>query len=144
MVHVNVLVCDDVVEMRSILCEVLGDAPAIDVVGEADNGSACVELARRLVPDVVLLDVSMPGMDGLEAIRLIASELPDTGIVIFSGFGGRWMREIALGVGADRYLEKGSELSELISAVVEVADARHGALSATAPAKRALGPPCPP
>jgi DNA-binding response OmpR family regulator len=75
---------------------------------------------------VVLLDLSMPEMDGLETIPAISSAAPDTGIIVFSGFAAERMREAALQGGADLYLEKGLPLDEVISAVREVAGMRRG------------------
>lgn len=121
---ISVVLCDDVAEMRSILRDVLAEDPSIAVVGEAENGRDCLRMIIRLEPDIVLLDLSMPDMDGLEAIPLIVKNAPRTGIIVFSGFGGRRMGDVAVGMGADRYIEKGTELHELAAAVIEVAESR--------------------
>jgi DNA-binding NarL/FixJ family response regulator len=122
--RISVVLCDDVAEMRSILHDVLAEDASIAIVGEAENGRECVQLLSRLEPDIVLLDLSMPDMDGLEAIPLIIKNSPRTGIIVFSGFGGKRMGDAALGMGADRYVEKGTGLHELAAAVVEVAASR--------------------
>jgi DNA-binding NarL/FixJ family response regulator len=80
----------------------------------------------ELQPDVVLLDLSMPEMDGFETLLAIASSAPNTGIIVFSGFAAERMREPALENGADLYIEKGLPLDEVISAVRDVASARRG------------------
>lgn len=77
-------------------------------------------MIAELQPDVVLLDLSMPEMDGFETIPTIASSAPCTGIIVLSGFSAQRMREPALRNGADLYLEKGLPLDEVISAVREV------------------------
>jgi DNA-binding NarL/FixJ family response regulator len=122
---ISVFVCDDVPEMRAILRDVLAEDAAVSVVGEADNGRDCVRLIGRLQPDVVLLDVSMPDMDGLEAIPQIATVAPRTAIIVFSGYGANRMGDVALRLGADRYMEKGAQIAGLASAVREVAAGRQ-------------------
>jgi DNA-binding NarL/FixJ family response regulator len=124
---ITVVLCDDVAEMRAILHDTLTDDPTVTIVGQADNGKDGVRIIQELQPDVVLLDLSMPGMDGLEAIPQIATLAPRTGIIIFSGFGGSRMGKVALGLGADRYIEKGTRLDELAAAVREVAETRLAA-----------------
>jgi DNA-binding NarL/FixJ family response regulator len=101
------------------------DEHEFSVVGEADNGHDAVRGAAELRPDVVLLDLSMPGLDGLEAIPLIAQSSPATGIVVFSGFAADRMRQAAIARGADRYIEKGEPLVALAAIVREVAEARR-------------------
>jgi two-component system nitrate/nitrite response regulator NarL len=123
--RISVVLCDDVAAMRSILHDVLAEDSSISIVGEAENGRDCVQLLSRLEPDIVLLDLSMPDMGGLEAIPLIVKNSPRTGIIVFSGFGGKRMGDAAIGLGADRYVEKGAALHELAAAVVEVAASRH-------------------
>ena len=117
---VSVVVCDDAPEMRAVLQDVLSEDQALRVVGETDNGQACVELIADLQPDVVLLDLSMPVMGGLEAIPHIMSVAPQTAIVVFSGLGAGRMQELALALGADLYIEKGTPLDELCTALRQV------------------------
>jgi DNA-binding NarL/FixJ family response regulator len=123
---ISVVVCDDVSEMRKLLRYALEADPSMRVVGEAGNGRDGARVIAELQPDVVLLDLSMPEMDGLETIPAISSAAPDTGIIVFSGFAAERMREPALQGGADLYLEKGLPLDDLISAVREVAGRRRG------------------
>jgi DNA-binding NarL/FixJ family response regulator len=124
--RISVVVCDDVAEMRLLLRYALEEDPALSVVGEADNGRDGARVIAELQPDVVLLDLSMPEMDGLEAIPEIVSSAPRTGIIVFSGFAAERMSAPAINSGADRYLEKGVPLDAVISAVREVADSRRG------------------
>jgi DNA-binding NarL/FixJ family response regulator len=123
---IRVVVCDDVSEMRKLLRYALETDPGMQVVGEADNGREGARVIAELQPDVVLLDLSMPDMDGLETLPEIASSAPGTGIIVFSGFSAERMREPALKSGADLYIEKGLPFDELISAVRGVAGARRG------------------
>ena len=84
------------------------------VVGTAPDGSAGVELVRAERPDLVLLDLAMPVMDGVEALPLIRELVPDGRIVVLSAFAGP-MREQMLAGGADDYLEKGTPLKEIVA-----------------------------
>ncbi|MCW3065917.1 MAG: response regulator transcription factor [Solirubrobacterales bacterium] len=117
---IRILVCDDVPEMRAILREMLGEEPDMSVVGEAGNGGTSVARAAELDPDVVLLDLSMPGADGLEVIPLLRESAPGAKIVVFSSLGAERLRGIAMSLGADRYVEKGAPLDTLVAAVREV------------------------
>jgi DNA-binding NarL/FixJ family response regulator len=130
---VRILVCDDVPEMRQLVRFALEEDLEQVVVGEASDGSEAVERTRDLRPDVVVLDLSMPEMDGLQAIRLLSEAAPRTGIVIFTGFGGPVMRDQALSLGADAYVEKGADLEELRSAVAEVGRRKAGLPSSLGP-----------
>jgi DNA-binding NarL/FixJ family response regulator len=123
--RIDVVLCDDVAEMRALLRTALEDDPSIKVVGEAGSGLDAARIIAELHPDVVLLDLSMPGMDGLEAIPAIAQSSPHTGIIVFSGFGAERMRRLALERGADLYVEKGEPLEVLFAAVRQVAEARR-------------------
>jgi DNA-binding NarL/FixJ family response regulator len=123
---IRVVLCDDVTEMRKLLRYALETDPRLQVVGEADNGREGARVIAELQPDVVLLDLSMPEMDGFETLLAIASSAPDTGIIVFSGFAAERMREPALENGADLYIEKGLPLDEVIAAVRDVASARRG------------------
>jgi DNA-binding NarL/FixJ family response regulator len=122
----RILICDDVPALRQLVRFALEEDVDQVVVGEADNGQAAVEFVRDLRPDVVVLDLSMPDMDGLEAISQMLEVAPRTGIVIFTGFGGPTLRDRALSLGADAYVEKGADLDELRSAVADVARRKVG------------------
>ncbi len=116
----RVLVVDDHPLTRDALAALLVQG-GFEVVGEAADGEEALELAERLQPELVLLDLSMPGMDGLEALPLVRSAAPAAAVIVFSGFAADRMREPALALGAARYLEKGEPLSAVRAAVREVA-----------------------
>jgi DNA-binding NarL/FixJ family response regulator len=123
---IRVVVCDDVADIRALLRASLEADTDLDVVGEADNGLDGIRIVRELEPDVVVLDLSMPGVDGLEAIDAFAEACPGTGIVVFSGFGAGRMRELTLRLGADRYVEKGEAIGAVSEAVRTVVRERRG------------------
>ena len=116
----RVVLCDDVPELRTLMRFALEEEGDLVVVGEAGDALTGVERITDLQPDVVLLDLSMPGMDGLEAIPLIRARSARTAIVVFSGFAEERMRGPALEVGADRYVEKGADL-DVVRAIVREA-----------------------
>ncbi len=117
---ISVVVCDDVPGMRRLARIVLEEEGDIEVVGEAADGRAAVQEARRCQPDVVVLDLSMPEMDGLEAIPAIHEAAPRTKIVVFSGFADERLAATVLSRSASRYVRKGQPLDDLRRAVREV------------------------
>jgi DNA-binding NarL/FixJ family response regulator len=124
---VRVFLCDDVPDIRMLMRFALEEDPSLNVVGEADDGVAAVEGIASMQPDIVLLDLSMPGLDGLEVIGRLREVAPRTGIIIFSGFAADRMSVVALDQGADRYLEKGEPLDTVRRVVLEVAEERRAA-----------------
>ena len=125
---ISVVLCDDAAEVRSALHNVLALDSSIVIVGEADNGRGCLEVVGQLDPDIVVIDLSMPEMDGFEAIPALVREAPRTGIIAISGLGGDGTRETVIRLGADRYLEKGSAAAgELAAVVSELARVRAAA-----------------
>ena len=118
---ISVVVCDDVPELRRLARAVLEEEGEMEVVGEAGDGRTAIEVIERLQPEVVVLDLSMPELDGLEAIPLIHQVAPNTEIVVFSGFEEGKVAEVALQLKASRYVRKGAPLEELRSAVRELA-----------------------
>ena len=118
---IRVVLCDDVAELRRLVREVLEESAGIEVIDEAGTGRECVRITSERRPDVLVLDLSMPDMDGLEALPLISQGSPGTGIVVFSGFAADRMRAPAMQLGADCYIEKGAPLDSLAAAVHDVA-----------------------
>jgi DNA-binding NarL/FixJ family response regulator len=114
---IRVFLCDDVEAFRALMRSSLADDPRIEVVGEAADGEEGVERVADLQPDVVLLDMSMPRVDGLEAIPHIRRRAPSTSIIGLSSHGAARMAEPWLAKGADAYLEKGVELDEIRAAI---------------------------
>jgi DNA-binding NarL/FixJ family response regulator len=118
---VNIYLCDDVPELRQLLRIILEEDPELRVVGEAGDAEIGIEEIAELQPNVVLLDLSMPGMDGLEALPLIRRAAPGTAVIVFSGFTEARMASLVLERGADRYIEKGEPLERVREAVRELA-----------------------
>jgi DNA-binding NarL/FixJ family response regulator len=120
-VTVSVVVCDDVPGMRRLARIVLEEDGDLEVVGEAADGRTAIQEIQRLQPDVVVLDLSMPEMDGLEALPVIHEVAPRSRIVVFSGFDDEKLADAALSRSASRYVRKGAPLHELRQAVRSVA-----------------------
>jgi DNA-binding NarL/FixJ family response regulator len=117
---IRILLADDHNVIRTGLRLVLERQPQFEVVGEAGDGRQAVAAAQTLSPDVVVLDIAMPNLNGIEAARQIAAKLPRTGIVILSMHSDESYVLRALKAGARAYLLKDSAESDLISAIIAV------------------------
>ena len=118
-VSTRVLVVDDHMMVREGILSFLDQFEDISVVGEAENGIEAVEKARRLAPDVVLMDLMMPGMDGVEATRRIKAESPKTRILALTSFCTDELVFSALMAGAVGYLLKDSDPRNLVRSIRE-------------------------
>lgn len=118
---IRVFLVDDVPELRLLVRLTLEEDPDIEVVGEASNGRDGVEGVAAADPDVVLLDLSMPDMDGLEAIPLMRERAPGSRLVVLSGHEAGRVSLEALDQGATRYINKASDLGTVRQVVREVA-----------------------
>lgn len=117
---IRVLVVDDHAIVRKGICALLATEPGIQVVGEAKEGQEAVSKTARLRPEVVLMDLVMPGMDGLEAIRRILTDQPEVRILVLTSFAGDDKIFAAIRAGALGYLLKDSGPEELILAIKQV------------------------
>jgi DNA-binding NarL/FixJ family response regulator len=117
---IRVLIVDDHSLMRETVRSFLESVPGIEVVGEAENGRVAVQLARDKKPAVVIMDVIMPEMDGIEATRLITTEMPEVKVIVLSIHCDEGYREILCQAGASRFVSKASAFEELIRAIEAV------------------------
>lgn len=118
----DVLIVDDAEDFRDLLRLSLARNTRINVVGEATNGEEALTEAAARHTDVVILDLSMPVMDGLEAAPLLKQENPGVKIVVLSGFRASDLAAKAVAAGADAYVEKSAVFTELESAIFAVVD----------------------
>lgn len=115
--RIRVLIADDHIIVRSGLRLLLETEPDIDVVGEASEGREALNLVEKHLPDVVLMDIAMPGMDGLEATRRIKASWPQIQVLVLTMHRSDEYFFEMLKAGASGYILKGAETSDLIHAV---------------------------
>lgn len=118
---IRVLIADDHILLRAGLRALLNTADDFEVVGEASDGAEALDLARELQPDVVLMDMSMPGCGGIEATRLLREARLDVNILILTVHEDKSLLQEALRVGASGYILKRALESELVNAIRAVA-----------------------
>lgn len=118
---IRVLVADDHSIVRSGLAALLHDDPDVEVIGEAVDGVMALEMSRRLKPDVVIMDVTMPRMNGIDATRLIVKELPKVRVIGLSMHSHEQMADSMQRAGAVAYLHKGGPPEALIAAIRQAA-----------------------
>lgn len=121
MEEIRVLLADDHTVLRQGIAQVLESQADMTVVAQAQNGLEAINLAKEYRPDVALLDINMPAMDGVEATWRITSELPETGVIILTMYRRDDYIFEAIKAGASGYLLKEVELSELLRAIRAVA-----------------------
>jgi DNA-binding NarL/FixJ family response regulator len=114
--RVRVLIVDDHPEIRKIVRSTLQLHPDFEVCGEAENGAEAIEQAKKLKPDVVVLDVTMPVMNGFEAAREIRARVPESAIVILSQYADERFVEEARKVGVRAYVAKSKAGEALVKA----------------------------
>jgi len=118
-----------VVDDHDIVCagirRLLADEDDIKVIGEANNGEDAIRMAKELEPDVVIMDVKMPGIGGLEATRKMVSHQPQVRIIALTVYGEEPFPSRLLQAGASGYLTKGSSIKEMITAIRLVVSGKH-------------------
>lgn len=119
--EISVLICDDVGAMRMLLQVVVDLRPGLRVAGEASDGNEAVAEAKRLQPDVILLDLSMPVRTGFDALPEIRQVAPNAKVIVLSGFVASTTAASVLALGASRFIEKGADPDEIATAIEEVA-----------------------
>ncbi|MCS6965530.1 MAG: response regulator transcription factor [Candidatus Kapabacteria bacterium] len=118
--HIRIVIADDHEIVRVGLRHILSKHPNIELVGEAATGEEVIALARHHRPDVVLLDIVMPRVNGIEATRILRSMLPETRIIILTSYEDAFHVEQALRAGAHGYLTKTMQPQELLEAITAV------------------------
>ena len=115
--RINVLIADDQTLFREGIKDLLGGEKLINVCGEAVDGNEAVRLAKKLKPDVILMDIKLPALDGISATRQIREQLPQVNILILSSYEDEAHVLEAIQAGANGYLSKMLPASELIMAL---------------------------
>jgi DNA-binding NarL/FixJ family response regulator len=114
---IKILLADDHKIMRDGLRSLIEKQPGMEVVAEAENGRTAVKLTRRFRPDVIVMDINMPDLNGIDATRQIVAEFPGTKIIAFSMYTDHQFVANALKAGVSGYLEKDSAFEELDRAI---------------------------
>lgn len=117
---IRILIADDHGVMRAGLRAMLESEPSVEVIGEATNGEEVLDLARQLQPDIILLDIGMPGMDGIEATRRLTKLAHPVKVLILSVYEDESLLREAIRVGASGYIVKRAAGDELIGAIQAV------------------------
>ena len=117
---IRVLVVDDLELVRSGISRLLADAEQIDVVGQAASGEEAIVMSRELEPDVILMDINMPGIGGMEATQKILQRQPEIQIVALTVYDGDPYTSRLMKIGASGYLTKGAHLDEMLRAIIKV------------------------
>ncbi|MFH1136110.1 MAG: response regulator transcription factor [Pseudomonadota bacterium] len=117
MSRTRILIADDHMVVREGIRQILCREPDIELVGEASDGLEALELTRRMRPDVIILDIGMPGVSGLEAIGLIRETSPQTAVVVLTMHGKESMVHRMLEAGALGYVLKASPAQDVIAAI---------------------------
>ncbi len=115
--NVTVLIADDQTLFREGIKDLLEDEKGIEVVGEASTGPEAVALAKKIKPDVILMDIKLPQMDGVSATRIIRKDCPQTNVLILSSYEDEAHITEAIQAGANGYLSKMLPASELVHAL---------------------------
>jgi DNA-binding NarL/FixJ family response regulator len=125
MSSIRILVVDDHEVVRRVICSLVSSDPALDVVCQSADGEGAVEKAEELQPDLVLLDISLPGISGIEAGRRIRRVSPDSYIIFVSQHDSLQMVQDALRVGGHGYVTKMDAGAELLKAIRTVREGKH-------------------
>jgi DNA-binding NarL/FixJ family response regulator len=123
-IAIRILVVDDNEAVRRGICQLLRSQADIEIVCQASDGADAVRKAREYRPDLVLLDITMPAMNGLEATRIIKQELPSTEILIVSQHDSEIHENDALAAGASGYVVKSNASRDLLPAVRRIQSRR--------------------
>ena len=122
----TILIVDDDERVRETLARILEKDQEFMVVGEAGDGSEALELARTLSPDLILMDLAMPRVNGLEATQRIKAERPETKVIIITRYQEDAYRQAAAQSGADAFLPKGTRVPELLTTIRQLVEGGPG------------------
>lgn len=122
--EIRILVADNHRIVREAICSRLSRESGLDIVGEAEDGRMAIQLARELSPDVIIMETSMPNLNGIEATRQIVNELPEVKVIALSAYWDRRSVCEMLKAGASGYLPKRCAFQELVSAIQNVVSNR--------------------
>jgi DNA-binding NarL/FixJ family response regulator len=112
----SILIVDDNAFVRRALCEIFKREGDFDVCGEAENGRVAIEKAKQLRPDLIVLDLSMPVMNGLDAGRVLKRLMPNVPLIMYSAFGDRYVERQASLLGVSVVISKSEPVTTVVGA----------------------------
>ncbi|MFM9970271.1 MAG: response regulator [Burkholderiales bacterium] len=118
---IRILICDDHLIVRQGLKQILSDAPDIEIAGEAENGAEALRMARKGEFDLLLLDIALPGRDGLDVLKQCRAELPKLPVLVLSTYPEGQYAVRCLRLGASGYLNKGADVDLMMEAIRKAA-----------------------
>lgn len=118
----RVVLCDDHEIVREAIKSRMADAEGVEIVGEAVDGEEVVERVSELEPDVAILDIELPGIDGIEATKAILKTRPETKVIVFTAHAQANLLALAMRAGASGYVLKSAPSEDIARAIAEVAD----------------------
>src|SRR5436189_3576429 len=136
MASTRCLIVDDHSVVRQGLDLLIGDLDDLEVVGQVANGEEALQAVEELQPEVVLMDVRLPGIDGVSAVKRIHQAAPGVKFVIFSAYGDKRLLSDAIAAGARGYVMKGSPPEDLLRAIRTVAEGKAFVDPSLSPALR--------
>ena len=111
----TVLIVDDNESIRQALCELFQRQAGFEVCADAENGREAIEMAEQLLPDLILLDLSMPVMNGLDAARVLKRIMPTVPLIMYSAFGDSFVEQQARLIGISQVVSKSDPISVLLA-----------------------------
>jgi DNA-binding NarL/FixJ family response regulator len=120
----RVLIVDDNIYVRDLIHTFLKHAPAIEICGEAIDGGEAIEKAKQLEPDVVLLDLAMPNMNGVETAAILKKTMPDVTIIMFTMYSEKIPKSAISSMGVDVVLSKTDGIAHLVESINTIFAAR--------------------
>jgi two-component system, NarL family, response regulator DegU len=120
---IRIVVVDDSPLYRGVICTMLGEDFNLQIVAEAGDGRYAIEAVEKHRPDVVLMDISMPVLDGIEATRIIKSKFPNTKVIVFTMYIDKTYSDRALHAGACNFLAKGCDKDDILNAILKCSSA---------------------
>lgn len=121
----RVLVVDDNPQVRQNLCEALKRETDFDVCGEAENGREAIDKAKSLQPDLIVMDFSMPVLNGLEAVRLLKDLMPNVPVIIYTAHSSQIVETEARSAGAAATVSKAESVAVLVRTIRNLLELRH-------------------
>ncbi|RPI05847.1 MAG: response regulator [Ignavibacteriae bacterium] len=125
MAKLRILIVDDIPSMRLLMKQYLRSHDEVVVVGEASTGEEALKKAQESQPDVIILDMSMPGLSGVEAARKIKSQFPNIYVYLCSAYELKEFRELNIDSPADGFIQKSSMKPELLAMIRKELERKH-------------------